>query len=332
MIHRRLFYLAVLLAAFILQITSESYLGRFLFTLALALPVLSLLLSLPGMLACRLTLSARPRRLLRGEKGDWLLVLETPAGLPLARLSLRLTERNLFTGRVQRRTVALSGTPGGPVSLSAGTDHCGLLELSADRVRVLDYLGLFSLRRPAPERAVLLTAPIAAEPRPVPMPEGGGVRLTSSGTSKSGPGEDYDLREYRPGDPMRAVHWKLSSKWDELIVRERTESVTPMPLITFDRGGGAEDQDRVMDKLEARCRTLLSARRPFAVLWPDGEGRPDLRRVSDEKELEDCLTAVLSSPPPPAGTEPDALPKLIELAGEPIFRLHLAAGEEDSYG
>ena len=87
-----------------------------------------------------------------------------------------------------------------------------------------------------------------------------------------------------------------------------------------------------MDKLEARCRSLLTAQRPFAVLWPGGDGKPLLRRVGDEKELEDCLTAVLSSPPPPAGVRLDALPKLIELAGEPVFRLHLAAGEEDSYG
>lgn len=329
MIHRRLIYLAVLLAAFVLQITSESYLGQFLFMLTLALPVLSVLLSLPGMLSAKLALTGEPLRVLRGEGADWRLVLQAPAGLPLARLSLRLTERNPFTGQVWRHKAVLTG---GSALLSAATGHCGLLELSADRVKVLDYLGLFSLRRPAPEPAHILAAPIRGELRPVPQPEGSGVHTAPAGTAKSGSGEDYDLRDYRPGDPLRSVHWKLSSKWDELIVRERTESPSPLPLLTFERDGSAEDQDKVMDKLEARCRFLLSAQRPFAVLWLDGAGKPALRRVSDEKELEDCLTAVLSSPPPPTGAKLDSLPKLIELAGEPVFRLHLTAGEEDNYG
>ncbi len=329
MVHRRLIYLAVLLAAFVLQITSESYLGQFVFVLTLALPVLSLLLSLPGMLRTRLVLTAGRTRVLRGEGARWRLTLEAPAGLPLSRLSLRLTERNLFTGETRRRAAVLSGAP---VELDADTGHCGLLELSASRVKVLDYLGLFSLRRPASEPARILSAPIAGELRPVPQPEGGARYVSPAGAARKGSGEDYDLRDYRPGDPLRSVHWKLSSKWDELIVRERTESPSPLPLLTFDRDGGAEDQDQIMDKLEARCRFLLAAQRPFAVLWPGGDGKPALRRVSDEKELEDCLTAVLSSPPPPAGAKLDSLPKLIELAGEPVFRLHLTAGEEDSYG
>ncbi|MBO5543485.1 MAG: DUF58 domain-containing protein, partial [Oscillospiraceae bacterium] len=32
--------------------------------------------------------------------------------------------------------------------------------------------------------------------------------------------EDYDLRDYRPGDMGNSIHWKLSSKADRLIVRE----------------------------------------------------------------------------------------------------------------
>ncbi|MBP5269501.1 MAG: DUF58 domain-containing protein [Clostridia bacterium] len=32
--------------------------------------------------------------------------------------------------------------------------------------------------------------------------------------------EISDIREYRPGDPLKSVHWKLSSKTEELIVRD----------------------------------------------------------------------------------------------------------------
>ena len=332
MVYRRLIYLALLVAAFIFQITSESYLGQFTFVVAIALPVLSVLLSLPAMLSCRPVLTTRSPRVTRGEGADWQLLLEVRSPLPLARLSLRLTERNPFTGQTWRHSAVLRGGSGEPVLLAADTEHCGFLELSAAHVRALDYLGLFSLRRPVPEPVHILVAPLPAGQRPVPLPEGGGVHVTPTGAARKGSGEDYDLREYRPGDPLRSVHWKLSSKWDELIVKERMESPTPMPLLTFDRDGDPDSQDRIMDKLEARCRFLLTAGRPFAVLWLDGNGKPSLHRVGDEKEREDCLLAALSSPLPPAGADLDTLPRLIELAGEPIFRLPLTAGEDDNYG
>lgn len=37
------------------------------------------------------------------------------------------------------------------------------------------------------------------------------------------PSEMFDIREYVPGDDIRSVHWKLSSKTDELILRESSD-------------------------------------------------------------------------------------------------------------
>ena len=42
--------------------------------------------------------------------------------------------------------------------------------------------------------------------------QGGEPTVGLPPAARRGPGEDYDLREYRPGDPLRSVHWKLSSK------------------------------------------------------------------------------------------------------------------------
>lgn len=333
MLFRRLLYLAALVAALVFQIANDNYLAHFLLALCVSLPLLSLALSLPGMIGCRLTLAASPAELPRGEQGQWLLLIHAPLGLPLSRLSLRLTERNLFTGAEKRQKLSLTGVSGGePITRPADAAHCGLLELRAEKVRVLDYLGLFALRRPAPEPARLLVCPIPAESRPIHIPDGVGVRPSPNSATRRGPGDDCDLRDYRPGDPLRSVHWKLSSKWDELIVRERAETLTPLPLLTFDRSGKPEELDRVLDKLEGRCRSLLTTQRAHGVLWLDEKGEAVLRPVSDEKELRDCLMAILSTPLPPKRASLANRPELLDLAGEPIFRLHVTAGEEDNYG
>ena len=302
MVLRRLLYGLTLLGVLLFHITNENYLGQFLLALCLALPLLSLALSLPGLLGCRLELSALPAALERGEEGRWQVSIRTSSALPLARLTLRLTGENLLTGETDRKRMTLLGvTRRRPARLAAPTAHCGLLELRVDRAWACDHLGLCSLPVPLPPPARMVCGPIPAQVQPPRIPEGQGARTTPASASQAGPGEDYDLRDYRPGDPMRSVHWKLSSKWDELIVRERSEALVPLPLLTLDRFGAPEALDRLLDRLAGLSRSLLDIQRPHGVLWLDRDGQPQLRVVSDEKQFSDCLLDLLGSFAPPDG-------------------------------
>lgn len=332
MIHRRIIYGLTLVAVFLFQITNQNYLAHFLLILCIALPLLSLAISLPGMLSCRLRLAAEPDAVSRGEEAQWTLSVENRAGLPIPRLLLRLESRNRFTGRREKSRLVLSGlVRRKPLTRPAHTDRCGLLEFKVTKVRVYDCLGLFSIRRPLPEAARLLSLPVPVDPGPLNLPEGQGVRLTPAGAAKGGWGEDYDLREYRPGDPMRSVHWKLSSKWDELIVREPVDTCVPLPLLTFDRFGPFDLLEPVLDRLLGYCQALLAVQRPHAVLWLDDEV-PSLHTISDLKDLRDCLLAILSSPAPEGGVSILDRPELIRVPGQNVFHLHIDGRGEDDHG
>lgn len=320
---RRIVYGATLAGVLLFQITNDNYFGQFLLALWIALPLLSLALSLPGMTGCRLELSAAPAALERGENGAWQISAAVRGGLPLARLTLRLREENLLTGSRESWRLVLTGVARRrPVKLPAGCGHCGLLELRVRRARVYDLLGLFSLPAAVPEPARLLCRPVPAAVELPAIPEGLGARPSPLSAARSGPGEDYDLREYRPGDPMRSVHWKLSSKWDELIVRERGEAASPLPALTLDRFGTPEELDGLLDRLLGLSRGLLSVQRPHNVLWLDAGGEPRLRAVSDEKELTDCLVELLGTAAPLSGPRLDGRPELIRGLA---FRIHVTS-------
>lgn len=36
--------------------------------------------------------------------------------------------------------------------------------------------------------------------------------------------EVFELREYQPGDSIRTIHWKLSEKFDTVLVREPSDT------------------------------------------------------------------------------------------------------------
>ena len=117
-----------------------------------------------------------------------------------------------------------------------------------------------------------------------------------------GPGEDYDLREYRVGDPLRSVHWKLSSKKDELVVRETLEPQQAAIVVTYDHFGPPEDLDRTFAQLWALSRWLLQQDRPHHIQWASPlTGVAEDRAVDSPNALLACLDGAFSTPAPLEG-------------------------------
>ena len=328
---RRIIYALALAGTLLFQIYFHSYYAPLLLVLTLAVPVLSLLLSVPAMTGLRLQVRGKPLSSLRGSESLWILKPELRGSLPLARLTARVEEKNLLTGREQVTRLALKGVArGDTVTLPAATDHCGVLELRVKKLRVYDWLGLFAFPVRAPEPARLPVFPDPVSPGPLNLPEGMGIRPTPGSTMQKITGEDYDLREYRPGDPLRSVHWKLTSKWDELIVREAAETVVPPVLLAFERFGPPERLDRLLDRVSGFSHALLEVQRPHALCWRDGAGRPVRQSVSDLKQLQETLLALLSTPAPLSPPQADeSAPYEDETRA---ILIHITSGEEAAHG
>ena len=58
------------------------------------------------------------------------------------------------------------------------------------------------------------------------------VRLTVRTFARQDPEDPGDIRPYVPGDPIRRIHWKLSAKKDELLVRSiSARQSLPEPIL-----------------------------------------------------------------------------------------------------
>ncbi len=326
MIRRRIAYCAVLLALALLQIFSDHYLAFFALTLAVILPALSFCLSLPAMLACRISAAPQSAAAGRGTATRWLLTVDNRRRLPLARITLRLKLCNRMTGKRSFERLRLSGASRPRrLVIPADTSHCGLLECSVTQIRVCDCLGLFSLRRPTPPPALMPVLPLLDAEGKIPEePErgrqGGAVLPAGRG---GGTGEEYELRPYRPGDPVRLIHWKLSSKRDELVFREMMETRQTIPLLLFDHFGTPDEMDRILDRLYTVSHSLLERQRLHRIQWRHPlTGILREHQISGGRDLERCMAAALEDPAPLAGKsifEEETLPR--KTAGDWIIRI-----------
>ncbi len=98
--------------------------------------------------------------------------------------------------------------------------------------------------------------------------------------ARTGAGEEYlGVREYRPGDPRRSVHWRSTARAGRLVVREFEEEVASKVALVL--GGG--DQGSPPD---SAFESLVSAAASIAI-YALQTGHPvDLTRYSANGELE----------------------------------------------
>lgn len=332
MLRRRLTYALVLLCAVLFQIFFTGYLATFLLVLCLVLPLFSVLISLPVMVGSSIQLFPQHPAVERGVPCPWMVSVRPGLRLPLARISYSLREDNLLTGSHTTLRQVLSGASEGEILTDmADTQHCGLLTYTLIRPRICDLLGLFVLRPKAPPPAQLLVLPHFVEPEALPpLPrearEKSGLRPRPGG----GPGEDYDLRSYRPGDPLRTVHWKLSSKWDDLVVRETLEEQQSALVLTFDHFGSPQALDTLFDRLFALSRLLLGEGRPHYIQWANPDtGVVQSCLVDSHRSLTACLTRIFSTPAPLTGHSILDQAVQVEGAEGPALRYHIFQGSKN---
>ena len=326
MLRRRVCYAALLLGAVLFQIFFRFYLSTFTLVLVVLLPGLSVLLSLPGLLNCALLLSSGGD-VPRGGEGVFTLRAAGRGPFPLPPVKVLLSWTNQLTGQGGQFVRTLRpGEEGAETALTVPLPHCGRVVCRVERAAACDLLGLFPLPVPGRPAAALLSLPRPAEtaaPEELDAPRAGGAALKPR--PGGGPGEDYDLRDYRPGDPLRAIHWKLSSKKDELVVRETLEPRQAAIILTYDHFGPAAALDEVFDRLCALSRLLLERGRPHRIQWAaPASGAVEDAPVDSERTLTAFLERAFSLPAPETGRS--ILDGALRVPGEdgPPLHFHVA--------
>ncbi len=184
-------------------------------------------------------------------------------------------------------------------------EHSGMLEVECLGLRVRDLLQLFSQRLPDFARQEVLVLPALAR-LSVSLHRGNPGESREEGELQNRRGADFsepfDLRPYQPGDDLRGIHWKLSGKLDELILREPGDPVHFDVAILPDLGCLREGEPVSEAALEAaRSYTealgiaLLRQHVSFCFLQPSARGIA-LQEVRDIRTFRQQLLCWLSQP------------------------------------
>lgn len=231
---------------------------------------------------------------------------------PALRVFVPVRVRNDLTGENLQFHISLSaGAKSSQMNVFLlESPFCGRLSLQVDKVFLMDYFGFLPLKATLAANAKTTVLPdmFPSEVQRTPAPA-----ISGEGTeNRSGPdrSEVYQLREYRPGDDLRQIHWKLSSKLDELVWKEPGMPESRSLLVTWDKR--IQTTPNVMDAMaeavSSVCQGILNAGIPFELCWTEEELHTC--RIENEDELLRSIPALVKS----AGKADCSLPNFDDFA------------------
>jgi len=223
------------------------------------------------------------------------LLVENNSLLPCQRLSCRLVCSNRFLPGKKKMWVR-----GGTAYRGANRYECeveledyGLFEFRVSRMRVFDLTGFFYVNKRLNSAAMVEVLPELGEVA-VRVSEGARNFFGDADVyDEERPGHDsselFQIRPFRNGDRIQRIHWKLSAKQDELLVREDSRPKACAVIFLLNdrlpkrRGTG---MGVFLQLVASISFSVMDAGCPHYVAWYSGS-RQDIcrRRVDDEESL-----------------------------------------------
>ena len=213
----------------------------------------------------------------KGDEGTITVKLENPTFLAALRVRCDVMVQNQLNRESLKHQI-LTWAPPRKVQicrLRATSEYCGRLRVWVPKVVLYDCFGIFGVRCKCNAVTHSTVQAETFEPVVVLVPNPSSTDDSES-YSQERPGSDltdtFQLREYVPGDSPRQIHWKLTNKFDKLIVRDPGLPISKNVLVFWERTGESNDPaliDAQAEVVISLCRSLVDMGIQFTVGWND---------------------------------------------------------------
>ena len=269
-----------MIGSLIFYLSYQQWFSWVLMLIVVFFPLLSLLLSIGAMKHLRMELSVISK-IPMGSAETVNLKISSKLPLPPHKSKILITKP--ITGE---RWKMKSGD-------KLPAEHCGKLHIQLYKPVVFDYLGIFrmKLKNPGSQTVLIMPKPVEME-----VPPDLFKHLHPHWRRKPGGGfaENHEIRQYQPGDKLNQIHWKLSAKVGELMLREPMIPDRGLMLLTMDLNGTAASLDRKLGQLLWLSHWLLEREITFDIRVLTANGI-DSWSVQSKKDVDRCIVSLLGA-------------------------------------
>lgn len=229
---------------------------------------------------------------------------KNPWFLRYVQMDLAIQNEMFQTTEQTRLVLPLSGRAN-TFTLKETVPLCGEVEVTCSGIRAYDFLRLFCKEIETLELASAVVYPkrrrlqVELSRAAAGIPKYTGMVQNRKG---SDPSEMFDIRDYTPGDDIRSIHWKLSSKTDNLILRQASDPAHYNTVLLPDFGRNQLKQKHAAEQINATIgyaialgEELLRQNAAFGFAFPTPQGLK-IEEVRNRSAFQQLVALWLSVP------------------------------------
>ncbi len=242
----------------------------------------------------------------KNEPGRLTIQVENKSVLPVSKVKIYLEFENKLTNQLDTKVFVLSlnSRESESLPLDMRSKYCGQIQVTVKKIHYYDFLGIFTRTVEVNTLSQLFILP---NQYPINITVGDSyVGLADSHSHKvSRHGDDgleiFGIKAYSHEDNLKHIHWNLTSKFDELIIKELSEAVNYTFLILVDltvkNDANKNDPaviDAMMDTLISITESLLDEGYESSIGWLDKESNIiQIEEVYSKDQLTILLKQIL---------------------------------------
>ena len=238
------------------------------------------------------------------EYGEELLIeirLKNHVWFPALQSSIKVNISNTFLENKIERVLEMPVKAHGEskLGLSFRFINLGRFTVEADTFSLQDIMGLIIVKKPIDILGEVYVLPgSAADALPdVTNFMAGAAEVEESTHKGSDFSEVSDIREYIPGDRIRDIHWKISARCNELMVKERVATAGSEMVLFLDFVKNEEAAQHILTYTYSLACAFIRQRLPVCVLcWNQSEYCFNEYRCASDAELAQTYSEVYRLP------------------------------------
>lgn len=226
-----------------------------------------------------------------GEENAVVVTITNSCFLCALRGTWLLTIGNSFYQTYNSQKLLLSVPPHGQkqFSMTVSMVDLGQIVFTCREFILTDLLGIFAVHADCAMEGRLFVLPTPGDARKEPLPDtySGIVELSESSRKGHDHSEVSDIRSYIPGDRPRDIHWKLSARQRELMVKERVSLAGSEHILLLEVPNNKKNADKLLTEGYHKVEEMLNRHMSVRLLvWNEQLFSFESYSCSDINELE----------------------------------------------
>jgi len=301
MLRNRIINGTILVFMFLYYIFTDSYLGLMLIVVSLILFLISFL----SLLFARnkITLTFETFHSFYKNQNESLFVhISNNSLLPIATIKIKMEVTNRLIDEQIKEDVyiSLNGKSNLTVPITLNSRYVGQVEVKVTSIILYDYFGNFSLLQWVNNQSILYILPLSYPIKIQQMNYASSASDFVSEMSIKKAENTSDIighKEYQIGDNVKQINWKLSSKTDDMMVKEMSqpqESSVFILLEPVSENMNPEQINLMIELFFSLSKSVLDSGESHLIGWfVEAVGQLKVINISSAEQLNNSLREML---------------------------------------